>query len=379
MVTEAIKEGYKQTEIGVIPEDWDVDTIKNHTLITTGSRNTQDRIEEGKYPFFVRSQKVEHINTYSFDGEAVLTAGDGVGTGKVFHYIRGKFDFHQRVYKISNFDNKLDGYFFYLYFSNHFYTRIMSMTAKSSVDSVRMEMIANMKIPLPHKEEQIAIATSLGDIQKLIEQLDQLITKKKNIKQGAMQELLTGKRRLPEFKGKWETKRLGDVLEYEQPVRYIVKSSEYEDSHNTPVLTANKAFILGYTDEEEGIYTNLPAIIFDDFTLDNKFVTFPFKIKSSAIKILKIKDGKSDLKFIFGKMQLIKFPIGDHKRYYISEYQNVEISIPEPEEQSAIAQVLSDMDTDIEELEKKRDKYLKLKTGMMQQLLTGRIRLKWNN
>src|SRR5438445_4067882 len=110
------------------------DFVKNVAHITTGGKNTQDRIENGAYPFFVRSQTVERINSYSCDGEAVLTAGDGVGTGKVFHYIKGKFDVHQRVYCISDFNERVDGYFFYLYFSTHFFNRIMQMTAKSSVD-----------------------------------------------------------------------------------------------------------------------------------------------------------------------------------------------------------------------------------------------------
>ena len=132
-----LKNGYKKTNVGIIPEDWKLDYIENFATITTGSKNTQDRIEEGKYPFFVRSQTIERINSYSFDGEAVITAGDGVGTGKVFHYINGKFEVHQRVYQISNFKNNVNGYYFYLYFSTYFYRRIMQMTAKSSVDSVR--------------------------------------------------------------------------------------------------------------------------------------------------------------------------------------------------------------------------------------------------
>lgn len=129
-----MKAGYKETEIGVIPDDWDLDYIENVAHVTTGSKNTQDRIEDGEYPFFVRSQTVERIDSYSFDGEAVLTAGDGVGTGKVFHYINGKFDVHQRVYRITDFSDRIDGHFFFLYFSQNFYNRIMQMTAKSSVD-----------------------------------------------------------------------------------------------------------------------------------------------------------------------------------------------------------------------------------------------------
>jgi type I restriction enzyme S subunit len=98
----SLLKGYKQTEVGVIPTDWEIDEIQNLAEITTGAKNTQDRIFDGEYPFFVRSQIVERINSFSFDGEAILTAGDGVGTGKVFHYINGKFDYHQRVYKISH-------------------------------------------------------------------------------------------------------------------------------------------------------------------------------------------------------------------------------------------------------------------------------------
>jgi len=125
-----VKRGYKNTDVGVIPDDWNPDYIENFAVITTGSKNTQDRFEDGPYPFFVRSQTIERINSYSFDGEAVLAAGDGVGTGKVFPTINGRFDAHQRVYRISDFSERVNGYFFYLYFSTHFYNRIMQITAK---------------------------------------------------------------------------------------------------------------------------------------------------------------------------------------------------------------------------------------------------------
>jgi type I restriction enzyme S subunit len=190
-------EKFKQTEVGVIPEDWNPDYIENFAHITTGSKNTQDRIKDGAYPFFVRSQIVERINSYSFDGEAVLTAGDGVGTGKVFHYINGKFDVHQRVYRISNFAENVNGYFFYLYFSSHFYSRIVQMTAKSSVDSVRRDMIARMLVPIPPtKAEQTAIAEVLSDMDAEIAALEQRRDKTRALKQGMMQELLTGRTRL---------------------------------------------------------------------------------------------------------------------------------------------------------------------------------------
>jgi type I restriction enzyme S subunit len=188
--------GYKQTELGEIPEDWEVNYIGRVLSITTGDKNTQDKFDDGLYPFFVRSQTIERINSYSFDGEAVLTAGDGVGTGKIYHYIDGKFDYHQRVYLMHNFCDLLDGYYFYIFFSNNFYDRIMSMTAKSSVDSVRREMIADMKIVLPPIDEQLEISKALSDMDKEIDNLNKRLNKTQQIKQGMMQELLTGKTRL---------------------------------------------------------------------------------------------------------------------------------------------------------------------------------------
>ena len=114
--------GYKTSPLGLIPKDWDITTIAEIALIGTGKKDTQNKVENGIYPFFVRSQTIENINSYSYDGEAILTAGDGVGVGKVFHYIIGKFDYHQRVYKISDF-KKYNGRFFFRIFSSKFLQR----------------------------------------------------------------------------------------------------------------------------------------------------------------------------------------------------------------------------------------------------------------
>ena len=202
---------FKDTEVGRIPEDWTVSTIENIAMITTGSQNTQDNEENGDYPFYVRSQQVERINKWIFDTEGVVTAGDGVGTGKVFHYVNGKFGLHQRCYLIHNFVSNMSARFFFWIFSNNFYERVHSMTAKSSVDSVRREMIAGMQIPIPPKSEQTRIATALSNIDALISELGRLIEKKRAIKQGAMQQLLTGKKRLKGFSEPWVEKKLGDI------------------------------------------------------------------------------------------------------------------------------------------------------------------------
>ena len=186
----------------MVTKDWEKRIVKELMKIETGSRNTEDKKDDAQYPFFVRSQTVEHIDTFHYDCEAVLTAGDGVGTGKVFHYINGKFDAHQRVYVMSQFKEVLGKYFYY-WFSKNFYAEVAKYTAKSSVDSVRRQMIADMIIPLPPKEEQKRIISVLSDIDALIVNLQKLIVKKKNIRQGTMQMLVTGKKRLSGFSGDW--------------------------------------------------------------------------------------------------------------------------------------------------------------------------------
>jgi type I restriction enzyme, S subunit len=173
--------------------------------------------------------------------------------------------------------------------------------------------------------------------------------------------------------GGWKLKKLSDVLDYERPDAYIVKSTSYDDKAKTPVLTANKSFVLGYTDEDFGIYGNTPAIIFDDFTTDSKFVDFPFKVKSSAIKILKEKNKDIDLRFVFEKMKSVNFPTGSHKRFYISQYQNLEITLPPIKEQKKIAEILEIVDEDIAKTQEVIKATEKLKRGLMQQLFTRGI------
>ena len=177
--------------------------------------------------------------------------------------------------------------------------------------------------------------------------------------------------RFPEFKddGSWQISPLSDKIDYERPDKYIVKNTNYINK-GTPVLTANKSFVLGYTDENEGIYKdNLPVIIFDDFTVDNKYVDFPFKVKSSAIKILKNKNEDDSLKFFYELISQIKFEAKEHKRYYISAFQKIEIPVPtNPVEQQKIAACLSSLDDVIAGHEEKLTALEEHKNGLMQNL-----------
>ena len=245
----------------------------------------------------------------------------------------------------------------------------------ATINQITNRSLGSFHIPYPQLKERDIIVEALSDVDGLLAALEALIAKKRAIKQATMQQLLTGKKRLPGFSGEWEKKRLGDLLYYERPDRYIVQCTEYNDYGNLPVLTANKSFVLGYTDEDFGICMDIPVIVFDDFTTDCKYATSPFKVKSSAIKLLRTRQNRADLRYVFERMQLIRFPLGDHKRYYISDYQNIELPVPDFDEQQALSAVLSDMDAEIAALEQRRNKTRAVKQGMMQQLLTGRVRL----
>ena len=158
------------------------------------------------------------------------------------------------------------------------------------------------------------------------------------------------------MKTNWPIKKLGEVLDYEQPSKYIVASKNYSSDYKTPVLTAGKTFILGNTSEKENIFPadKLPVIIFDDFTTATQFVDFPFKVKSSAMKILHPKKDKADAKYIFYLMQTIKLNHATHKRFWISEYSEIEIPVPPIEEQRKIVARLEKMLAKIKEVKQLR-------------------------
>ena len=178
----------------------------------------------------------------------------------------------------------------------------------------------------------------------------------------------------------WQTKKLGEVLEYEQPTPYIVSSKNYSEDYATPVLTAGKSFILGKTKEKNGIFpaTDLPVIIFDDFTTATKFVDFPFKVKSSAMKILRPVKDISDAKFLFYMIQNINFDhTGIHKRYWISEYSKIEISLPPIAEQKRIVKQLDAIFDKINEAKKNTERKLsnleELKSSVLVKAFEGKL------
>lgn len=192
--------------LGDIPKDWKFSRLKYLAKIDTGSKDTQDNEDEGIYPFFVRSKKIQSINTYSFDGEAILTPGDG-DIAEIFHHVNCKFDFHQRVYIICNFKNIIGRYLYY-YMIINFKKEVKKLSAKTTVDSLRRPMFLDFPV-VYHIDEQQEIADFLDEKSKIFDEAiskkEQLISKLELAKQSLISEVVTGKLKVVEQNSKLQT------------------------------------------------------------------------------------------------------------------------------------------------------------------------------
>ena len=182
--------------LGEIPKHWEVRRTKTIAHIKTGGRDTAHRVDAGIYPFFVRSQTVERINSFSFEGEAVLTAGDGAGVAKVFHHFIGRFDYHQRVYKFSNFE-RVSGRFFYRWLQSTLRFEALDASAKSTVDSLRLPLLQNFPTVVPPADEQAAIVEFVErnslSIERVVSRLEREITLLREYRTRLVADVVTGK------------------------------------------------------------------------------------------------------------------------------------------------------------------------------------------
>ena len=280
------------------------------------------------------------------------------------------------LYTVFRFKNQVNDFYEQYFKTSHWHKYLKqnsNMGARHDRISISDKVFFNMPIPYSQEPEQQKIAECLNSIDELIVGEEDKLKELKNHKNGLLQKLFPKNNssnpelRFPEFKEDWVKTNFEKLLKYERPDKYIVDYTNY-NIEGTPVLTANKAFILGYTDENFGIYTKLPVIIFDDFTVDKKYVEFPFKVKSSAIKILKPKFN-DNLKFIYELMRTVKFSADEHKRYYISTYQYIDVFVPQKiEEQNKIAECLNSIDELISAQTEKIEALKLHKKGLMQGL-----------
>jgi len=293
---------------------WEVRKLGEIAEIKTGNKDTQNKVENGIYPFFVRSNTVERINTYSYDGEAILTSGDGVGVGKNFHYINGRFDFHQRVYSIRNFKDGYDGKYIYSVFSEKFYDRVIRLSAKNSVDSVRMNMISEMKVSFPILNEQQKIASFLTMVgeriltqKKIIEQLETLM---KGSRERIFSRKLRFKNENDAFYSEWKSTKLKNITQI------------FDGTHQTPKYVKNGIPFYSVENLTANNFSVTKSISEDVFIKENNRV----KIENGDILMTRIGD-IGTVKFIdwdvkasfYVSLALIK-KNPNHNSKYLAQY-----------------------------------------------------------
>lgn len=375
------------------PKDWEKTRLGNLCKIKTGTRNSEEKISNGVYPFFVRSDKVERINSFSYDTEAILVPGEG-NIGSIYHYINGKFDVHQRVYAITNFSEEVSARYIYWFMFKYFGSYALQNTSKATVDSLRLPAFENFNVYYPDLPEQKAIAETLMGFDEHIENLEELIAKKKMIRDGAVEDLISGKTRLDGFLGEKELVELGEISKIKDGTHRTFKRikngklllSAKNIFNNTIVLNADESMV---SDEDyKAIISNgFPQV--GDILLScvgtigrccilninnvvfQRSVAFirPFKANNKYLMYL--------LQSNVVQSQLLSMVNSSAQGgIYLGSLKKIEIRIHlDIKEQQAIADILTAMDEEIEDLIQEKEKIEKLKAGAMDDLLTGKIRL----
>jgi len=277
----------------------------------------------------------------------ILIALSGATTGKIAKYSqKQKAYVNQRIGVIKPFKNISNNFLFQIFQSKNFKREFNKLLVAGAQPNVSISDILEIEVNLPNKSEYEKIGSFLSAIDEYIEKKNKKINSLYKNLSILQSKLLNYELRFKEFKGEINQRIISDVTEYEQPGNYIVDSEIYTNK-GTPVLTANKAFILGYTEETNGIYNKGECFIFDDFTLDSKYVNFPFKVKSSAIKIITPKRD-NNLKFIHQSIKNKKFRMMGHNRHWISLVSNEAIKMPSIKEQNKISNLLYNLERMIE-------------------------------
>ena len=253
---------------------------------------------------------------YPHKGEVMITCAGTVGKCVIYD---GKDAYYQdsNIVWIDNPSQYIGNGFLYHLLANVDWRKLNSTT----IIRIYNDDLRNLKLSYPQIEEQKKISRLLSLLDDRISTQNKIIEKLESLIKGIRNDVFGKLRKSVGFNA-----MIGDVLSYEQPQSYLVEDTEYTNE-GTPVLTANKAFVLGYTSEIEGIYDKGDCIIFDDFTLDCKYVDFSFKVKSSAIKILTAKN-KELLRYTFEFLKYLDLSTEEHKRHYITETQNQEFILP---------------------------------------------------
>jgi len=398
-----VRRAYKLTEVGVIPEDWVVSSIGKVAPLQRGFDLVSSQLTNGVYPVVYSNGIMNFHNHAMVRGPGVVTGRSGT-IGKI-QYIESDFWPHNTSLWVTRFNGNNPRFIFYLYCAVDF----GRFASGSGVPTLNRNDAHAFSVALPSTAaEQEAIAKALSDADALIESLEQLITKKRNLKQGAMQELLTGEKRLPGFNGEWKVRLLGDLFEFSGgfsasrdqlsleghcylhygDIHKSTKSYVNVKAENTDIpklnITLSKVSRVSLLEDGDVVFVDAS----EDDEGTSKHVVIVNKSKMpfiSGLHTIVAKNKTNELDHAYErycfqarstKQQFLFFAVGT-KVSGISKTNIAKIAIPVPSvpEQTAIATILSDMDAEITALETKLTKARHIKQGMMQELLTGRIRL----
>ncbi len=410
--TQTIQKGYKQTEIGVIPADWSVEKLGTLGEVIRGA-SPRPQGDKRYYGGNVPRLMVEDVTR---DGKFVTPKVDFLteegaklsrpckkgtltvvcsGTVGIPSFLAVDACIHDGFLALTHIKDKIsDDYLYHQLFvlRNRFEN---SATHGGVFTNLTTEIFSEFLVAFPPtKTEQIAISETLSDVDTLIEKSEKLIEKKRNIKQGVMQELLTDKRRLPGFSGKWETKKLGEVAEFDHgrdlPKSDLSADGPYKCIHYGQLFSEYKELVSEIKSRTHSdtarFYSKANDVLMPTSDVTPRGLATASCIKEDGvilgggILVIRLNSGYDGLYFSYfvsqNKNSVLRFVKGSTVFHlYANDIANFEVNFPELREQSAIASILSDMDTEIEKLESQLTKYQNLKQGMMQSLLTGKIRL----
>ena len=338
--------------------EWEMCKFKDVCSTSTGNKNTQDKIDDGIYPFYVRSQTVERINSWTFDGEAILTAGDGVGVGKVFHHTYGKIGVHQRVYILSNF--KCDANYLFHFFSSHFYNRVKRMSAKNSVDSVRKEMITEMPLYLPSKQEQTKIGVLLSLLDERISTQNKIIEDLKKLKSAIIDYVINSHNTdfakfgsLYEMAGEGGTPTTSNASFYDNGRIPFIKIDDLKKKY----LTENKDFIteLGLQKSSAWLIPTHSILFSNGATIGEiTITTYPVCTKQGILGIVPKQNIDVEFLYYFMSSSYFKKAVsrivteGTMKTAYLKDINNILCPIPTKEKQQEIAKIPSALNSKID-------------------------------
>lgn len=386
-----VPKGYKKTKLGIIPEDWEVvriqdilEKIDNPVEVKADEEYTQIGIRShGKGIFYkepvtgkeLGNKRVFWVEPDCFVVNIVFAWERAVARTRKSD--KGKIASHRfPMYKLKT--NKADLNFICTFFKTQRGNKIMQFASPGGAGRNRtlgQDRFLKSMIMLPPVDEQKKIDDIIACCDSRISLQERKIVEKEKLYNKYINKVVSGQTKYFRKDNTWKRMTLADVFEYIQPSKYIVKNTEYNDDFKIPVLTAGKTFILGYTNETDGIYTDVPVVIFDDFTTDMQYVDFDFKVKSSAMKILKIKK-EYDILFMFYTMRTLNYKVGAHERQWISKYSKLEIDVPPLYAQKQMARIFDEFRKELELERKLLLEYQKEKNAIIQLILSGYIRIR---